>query len=97
MFRALISSLLIAITLAAGCRHQPAEHSSFFRRAGWWERRMDRLETWNRRNGFPLEKARKHSVEIVGYTLIGAGTVALAILWAIGECAPDDLDQPIIQ
>lgn len=47
-----------------------------FHQPNWWERRMDRLDTWDRHHGYPVEKAMDATKFVTGCTLLAAGAVA---------------------
>ncbi len=78
--RAALGLLLAIVTILAGCQTRPDEHSSFFRRTTWWERRMDRLATWDRRHGYPLTHLADGSKQLVTYSLIATASVAGLVL-----------------
>jgi hypothetical protein len=89
MFRPMLTIAVGFSILLAGCRHPEPSPSGLIRQPGWWERRLDRLETWNRRNGYPLDKAKDGTMTTIGYTLVGVAVVGAAlggiILWAHAE------------
>ncbi|MFO0812350.1 MAG: hypothetical protein U0796_03975 [Gemmatales bacterium] len=70
-------TLLFCVTLLlTGCQTQ---QSGLIRRPSWWERRLDRLDTWNRHNGLPLDKTRD---VVVGTGVVVAGAaVIVGSLW----------------
>jgi hypothetical protein len=77
-----ITIALCFTLLLLGCQTQ---QSGLIRRPSWWERRLDRLETWNRHNGQPLDKAR---TAVVGTALVVAGAAAI-----VGSLWVDSLDK----
>lgn len=95
MLRPLVTVCVATALLLAGCQHSPPQHYGMFRRPGWWERRMDRLDTWNRRNGYPLDKAKDGTVAAAGYTILGAAAVAGIILIAALPDEKTDRNQPL--
>ncbi len=72
-FMAVFLGIVISV---AGCKtHQP-QQASIFRQPGWWERRMDRLETWDTRHGRPVEKTKNAimlTTAVVGIVVVVAG------------------------
>jgi hypothetical protein len=66
--RATLSCMLI-LAFLLGCRDQAESNTSFFRRTSWWERRLDRLDTWNSRHGYILHQTR----DAVAVALITTG------------------------
>lgn len=66
-------AMMLCLTLfLIGCQTQ---QSGLIRRPSWWERRMDRLETWNMRHGYPLNRTRDAVVYTAVVTAIVAGTI----------------------
>jgi hypothetical protein len=71
-FMAVLLSIVIGV---AGCKtHQP-QQTSIFRQPSWWERRMDRLETWEMRHGYPITKTK----QAILYTTVAVGISTLVV------------------
>lgn len=83
--RVFLSITLCLSLLLPGCKTQEKQPTSIFRQPNWWERRMDRLETWNMRHGYPIEKTK----EAIGNTLIVVGATACVVGYFWLNCQPD--------
>src|SRR5215471_9523649 len=71
--RATLRIFVMFSFMLAGCQTRADNSTCFFRRTNWWERRMDRLETWDRHHGYPLEVAKQ--AMCVGLVLSGSVAV----------------------
>lgn len=87
MLRPLVTAMVSCSLFTAGCSHLEPARTSFFRRQGWWERRMDRLDAWDLHHGHVIDRAKDNTVAVVGYTLLGVAMVS-AIVYE--TCHPED-------
>jgi len=80
-FMAVILGIVISV---AGCKTHQSQPVSIFRQPSWWERRMDRLETWDTRHGRPVEKTKDVvmlTTAVVGIVVVvGAAAIAGSML-----------------
>lgn len=72
----IMAVLLSVIVLVLGCKTHQSQPVGIFRQPNWWERRMDRLETWDARHGRPVEKTKDAimlTTAVVGIVVVVAG------------------------
>jgi hypothetical protein len=71
--------LLSVIVMVAGCKTHQSQPVSIFRQPNWWERRMDRLETWDVRHGRPVEKTKEAIIITTAAVGITVGFAAAVV------------------
>ncbi|MFT3880308.1 MAG: hypothetical protein QM703_11680 [Gemmatales bacterium] len=89
--RRFVVIFLCLLLLINGCKTQP---SGEFPQPNWVDRRLDRLETWNRRHGYPMEKTRDTTKFVVASTVIAVGAVACGLAYLILQSELDKLAEP---
>lgn len=69
----LIVLLLCMLMLVNGCKTQtPGE----FPQQNWLERRWDRLVTWDRHHGYPIERTKNATNFVLGCSIVVIGVAA---------------------
>lgn len=86
--RNLIKIVLCGCMLC-GCKSQPEQKAGFFRQPNWLERRIERLETWNLRHGYPIEKSR----DAMLCTLAVTGVVTATVAGIVAYCMLNSSEQ----
>jgi hypothetical protein len=97
MFRHPLVLWMAISFLITGCRQHEPQQAGLFRQPNWWERRMDRLDTWNRHHGYALDKAKEGTVATIAYTLLGVAAVAGIVCWATAEAEKPDPNEPVLR
>jgi len=75
--------LLLLTLLVASCQTHVDNSTCFFRRTTWWDRRMDRLEAWDRHHGYPIGQTKEAILNSTAVSLAIAG----ALVGGAGCCA----------
>lgn len=85
--RVIINILLCFSLLLTGCKARQELPDGNLRQTSWLERRLDRLDTWETRHGYPIHKTKETTKLVAVSILVTAGAVAsvAAYLWLNGE------------
>lgn len=92
--RRVVILLLCLLLLVNGCKTSPAPQPGEYPQPNWVERRIDRLETWNRRHGYPIEKTRDATNFALGCTIIVVGAAAYGLGYLVLQSELDKLSEP---
>ncbi len=89
--RHVVSIILCLSLLVGGCKTQPLGE---FPQPNWLDRRLDRLVTWDRHHGYPIEKTKNATNFVLGCTIIVVGVAAYGYAYLVLECEPDKVSEP---
>lgn len=92
--RRFIAIILCLNILINGCKTSQVQPPGEFPQPNWVERRMDRLETWNRHHGYPIEKTRNATNFVLGCTILVVGAAAYGYAYLALESELDKLAEP---
>ncbi|MFT3880307.1 MAG: hypothetical protein QM703_11675 [Gemmatales bacterium] len=87
--RRILAIILCLSILVIGCKSQPPGE---FPEPNWLERRWDRLVTWDRHHGYPLEKTKNATNFVVGCTILVIGVAAIGYASLVSQ---SDFDQGV--
>ncbi|HQR06460.1 MAG TPA: hypothetical protein PLN21_06535 [Gemmatales bacterium] len=82
--------------LVNGCKTPTEPQPGDIPQPNWLERRMDRLETWNRRHGYPIEKARDATKTVVVCTVVAVGAAACIVGYLVLKSELDKYPDPTV-
>ncbi len=92
--RRLVAIVLSLSMVVCGCKLPEVQQPMEEPQPNWIDRRLDRLETWNRRHGYPIEKTRDTTKFVVASTVIAVGAVACGLAYLILQSELDKLAEP---